>query len=1588
MDALIKEIDKLEKLTTQNAKGKGPSMLDSLDSLISTLRAAKHQCESGEIPSVVISQLPKSVEACKKDVDDRHKEVYSSLSRFGKGLDKKFSNSLPSYSDLFTSSSSVAALERTIAIHFLRAGQFDLAQTFLEESDVEISTELRSQFVGLHQILKALQDHDISPALEWVEQRRDFLRERSSPLEFCLHRSEYIRLLLSNHPPDPRPAIAYANAKLRPFYKHHEVEFFRLLGCVAFLPLSRLQRSPYADLASPSLHFELGPLFAKEYCASLGMSRQLPLRVVGDIGGGGALARIEKGRKVMRERKSEWSQTDELPIEIAVPPENRYHSIFACPVSKEQSSKDNPPMMMACGHVLTQDSLSKLNKPAGVRSRVRHGQVFCLAHWHARLTQTLPTLSVYSRASRCVGDLDMLDFNPTRSSPEPKRVVRQPRRVAPTSASSTVSRASTLAVPELSNLLPEDVELLDAVLERAGPNATSFITVFKAYNDILQQRGLDPTEVVYYGKILKLGNVKGVNWQDKWLEVKRQNGFPRKPPAIGPTKKSFAPLPRDDESYTLFSTDNGRTASKYPEMESRMSRDQARRPLRDLCRSPSPVPSAIASDVTEDHITKLQDFPLLMPPVQLRPSSKLGPPNRQSWQREDPLKHKTVTDTPRSSMPSRTGHNPLLPSRPITSKLGEHALPKDPHERALVAKQAVARARQVKSSVVNDEDAWKNIEMQRNEEEAHRFYIDKLLERYWDAWKQNYDWIITTNDQISEARDNIIIQTHLQRWRDRTAARIHAYTRVAAISNQRCLRHMFDLWKAKLKVKKQQQWRHDMRMKMKLVRESREANLIKVSWLKWRQSMQSRVADEHYRKRILSIYLKRWRNGLGILDDLDGLADEANKSSDLRVLKSNWHRWRRALQLRFAEKSIEDAISVRLMDQCMTRWKRRICTSRKAEAFHDNIILRGALRSWKAARTRLKNLDNRADKHVHRQDDILLRAVMRVWKARERGQLLQRVKSMRILRKGWVDWMRAVDIQRQREAQADAFSRRLTSYDAKSALIKWRRSIVNLRSTEDLADQHYIRSVYHTSFQAWRAHLREKLKLQRQARMVEKHLTVRRAWTRWQEKLAEKRREKRLRAFATKQLQTSFHQWLYRARKARNYRLAEEAMVTSINLVMSRWTTRVVDIKLKEIEVTQRRDNMLMSNAFGKWKTVCIRHVEELNLMESYQYVKQEETVKRVFNRWLSAARASRHRRLLLQKKEYQMKLSTISVVWDKWIDRFKAARLKPVEQDVMAQMQRNLLFRAFGIWHAKTMSLPAIRFHASSTKVKYWQKWRAEMPRAMLAKAARDKHRQTVLAVYLDKWVQVYRTKMALKAVAPSPAVPSRSVAKQTQDDQTTDDSDGESVAEEPQRNPYVARKGIAKLLSTERQTSASPRGLFLKPREASPSRSAVSSRHTRSIRGVSPARSKTPFSDAKEPFALQQLSTISSSAKKPYAPIPSEMSSEDFQRQSSDDFRSRHQADEPQSHARTDYSDLWSPIRTEIPSSGLDFSFDTLDNAESKPVQEKVEKRASNVMKLTQEHEKLKAELKAMTDRLQAAENRRKELEAEKARRRDERR
>ena len=245
---------------------------------------------------------------------------------------QKFSNPLPVHErEPFTSAASNAALEQVLVVHFLRTGQFETATAFLEEIKSPSIHPLHDSLSMLYHIIKHMNMHDLEPAIRcerclstntsrvicffrWSEQHRTSLQARNSPLEFNLHKLNYLRMLMSDGGSRKLEALSYLQRLDQSLRDHHADTVCRLLTAMLYLPQERLLKSPYGDLVDPGLHRTVRVEFMKEYCASMGLSRSLPLRTVGDIGAGGAIVRIEKGKKVMREKKSEWSQTDELPV--------------------------------------------------------------------------------------------------------------------------------------------------------------------------------------------------------------------------------------------------------------------------------------------------------------------------------------------------------------------------------------------------------------------------------------------------------------------------------------------------------------------------------------------------------------------------------------------------------------------------------------------------------------------------------------------------------------------------------------------------------------------------------------------------------------------------------------------------------------------------------------------------------------------------------------------------------------------------------------------------------------------------------------------------------------------------------------------------------------------------------------------------------------------------------------------------------------------------------------------------------------------------------------------------------------------------
>jgi hypothetical protein len=76
-----------------------------------------------------------------------------------------------------------------------------------------------------------------------------------------------------------------------------------------------------------------------------------------------ALIKLGQIASIMREKRGlEWSQQDELPIEVPLPESASFHSVFICPVLKEQTTVENPPFMIKCGHIICKEALHRLSK--------------------------------------------------------------------------------------------------------------------------------------------------------------------------------------------------------------------------------------------------------------------------------------------------------------------------------------------------------------------------------------------------------------------------------------------------------------------------------------------------------------------------------------------------------------------------------------------------------------------------------------------------------------------------------------------------------------------------------------------------------------------------------------------------------------------------------------------------------------------------------------------------------------------------------------------------------------------------------------------------------------------------------------------------------------------------------------------------------------------------------------------------------------------------------------------------------------------------------------------------------------------------
>ncbi|XP_058791140.1 E3 ubiquitin-protein ligase RMND5A isoform X1 [Phymastichus coffea] len=290
-----------------------------------------------------------------------HRELHSTVSRVGKTIDKNFIADFASTSreDVFSGSEKTHLLNQVICQHFYRKGMLDIADELAQEAGIKTDEGRKEPFTELNYILDCLKQKNLEPALEWSMKHREALIAKNSSLEFKLHRLQFIRLVQQG-PSKQNEAIAYARKHLTQFVNRYEKEVQSLMGTLLYLP-NGIQSSPYSHLLDPVLWLDIHDSFTREACTLLGLSVDSPLSVCINAGIT-ALPALLNIKQVMQQRQVAgiWSGKDELPIEIDLGTLGRYHSVFACPILRQQSTENNPPMKLVCGHVISRDALNKL----------------------------------------------------------------------------------------------------------------------------------------------------------------------------------------------------------------------------------------------------------------------------------------------------------------------------------------------------------------------------------------------------------------------------------------------------------------------------------------------------------------------------------------------------------------------------------------------------------------------------------------------------------------------------------------------------------------------------------------------------------------------------------------------------------------------------------------------------------------------------------------------------------------------------------------------------------------------------------------------------------------------------------------------------------------------------------------------------------------------------------------------------------------------------------------------------------------------------------------------------------------------------
>lgn len=305
-----------------------------------------------------------NVERCRETLQRLaadHRDAHASVSRVGKAIDRHFVSvygAVAPRAAQFSTEANRRLAERAITQHLYRQGLEEAGDALAAEASLHEEAARGEPFAALQRIATALAEGDAGPALDWTESHKDRLKD--SPLAFALHRLAFLQIARRD---GAGAAVRYARDHFPQFAARHERELQRAMCLLAYTAAGASPPPTYSSLRDEStLATDAAELFIKEACALLRLPPLSPLAAAVLAGARVLPALLEIRAKMSHPHvAAAWGAKDELPVEVDLGGEGGgHHSVFACPILRQQASEQNPPMRLLCGHVISRDALTKL----------------------------------------------------------------------------------------------------------------------------------------------------------------------------------------------------------------------------------------------------------------------------------------------------------------------------------------------------------------------------------------------------------------------------------------------------------------------------------------------------------------------------------------------------------------------------------------------------------------------------------------------------------------------------------------------------------------------------------------------------------------------------------------------------------------------------------------------------------------------------------------------------------------------------------------------------------------------------------------------------------------------------------------------------------------------------------------------------------------------------------------------------------------------------------------------------------------------------------------------------------------------------